>query len=210
MSKTEMNKLIKKNKLYTTAFELFREKGFAKTTVSDIVNKAGLAKGTFYLYFKDKYDIRDKLIINKTARLFAGAHTEAIRQNPDSFKNYILFITDYIISELNRDRGLLAFISKNLSWGVYGTAFQKKVPEESERYYDYYLKLLDRFDIKCENPELMLFTILELVGSTASSCILHQKPVGIDEYKPYLHRVILSTVRTFCSRESLRGGRTTE
>ena len=26
-------------------------------TISDIVEKAGVAKGTFYLYFKDKYAI---------------------------------------------------------------------------------------------------------------------------------------------------------
>ena len=48
----------KKNALLQTAFDLFRDKGFAKTTISDIVSDAGLAKGTFYLYFKDKYDLR--------------------------------------------------------------------------------------------------------------------------------------------------------
>ena len=40
----------------TTAFELFTTKGLTKTTISDIVDQAGVAKGTFYLYFKDKYD----------------------------------------------------------------------------------------------------------------------------------------------------------
>ena len=54
MGKAETNKKRKKNALFQTAYELFTDKGFAKTTISDIVNKAGLAKGTFYLYFKDK------------------------------------------------------------------------------------------------------------------------------------------------------------
>ena len=49
MGKIESNKKRKKNTLFQTAFELFKEKGFAKTTISDIVNRAGLAKGTFYL-----------------------------------------------------------------------------------------------------------------------------------------------------------------
>ena len=62
MGKVDDNKKQKKDTLLQSAFNLFTGKGFAKTTVSDIVKEAGLAKGTFYLYFKDKYDLRDKLI----------------------------------------------------------------------------------------------------------------------------------------------------
>ena len=55
MGKLESNKKKKEDALYNTAFELFTTKGTNKTTISDIVEKAGVAKGTFYLYFKDKY-----------------------------------------------------------------------------------------------------------------------------------------------------------
>ena len=58
----------KKNALLQTAFDLFRDKGFAKTTISDIVSDAGLAKGTFYLYFKDKYELHDILIMKKSKK----------------------------------------------------------------------------------------------------------------------------------------------
>ena len=53
MSKVDDNKKQKESTLLETAFHLFTGKGFAKTTISDIVQQAGLAKGTFYLYFKD-------------------------------------------------------------------------------------------------------------------------------------------------------------
>mgnify|MGYP003235089622 CR=1 FL=1 len=62
MGKLELNKKKKKDALFNTAFELFTTKGLTKTTISDIVDQAGVAKGTFYLYFKDKYDIRNKLV----------------------------------------------------------------------------------------------------------------------------------------------------
>ena len=198
MGKVESNKLQKRNTLFTTAFELFHEKGFARTTISDIVNRAGLAKGTFYLYFKDKYDIRDKLIAHKTAQLLAAAHREIQIRKPDSFEESILITADFLIDRLEKDQGLLSFITKNLSWGVLGTAFQKNVPEESVRFYDNYIEMLNRYQISCDDPELMLFTILELVGSTACSCILYKQPVTMEEYKPYLHKVILSTIDTFC------------
>ena len=74
MGKLELNKKKKKDALFNTAFELFTTKGLTKTTISDIVNQAGVAKGTFYLYFKDKYDIRNKLVSHKTGELFFRAH----------------------------------------------------------------------------------------------------------------------------------------
>lgn len=71
MGKLEENKKVKKDALFNTAFDLFTTKGITKTTISDIVEKAGVAKGTFYLYFKDKFDIRNKLVAHKTGELFS-------------------------------------------------------------------------------------------------------------------------------------------
>ena len=190
MGKVESNKKQKNTTLLQTAFELFTEKGFTKTTISDIVNRAGLAKGTFYLYFKDKYDLRDKLVIHKTGQLFGNAHLALMKGNVQGFENQMFFIIDYIIDCLKKDSGLLQFISKNLSWGIFKNAFEKTIPEESKQFYDYYLDMMEKNHISCENQELMLFTILELVGSTCYSCILYRQPVSMDEYLPYLHQTI--------------------
>lgn len=43
--------------LYDCSVQLFREKGYDKVSVDEIVKKAGVAKGTFYIYFKKKSDI---------------------------------------------------------------------------------------------------------------------------------------------------------
>ena len=80
MGKLELKKQKKKDALFNTAFELFTTKGTNQTTISDIVNKAGVAKGTFYLYFKDKYDIRNKLVSHKTSELFYQAYRAVIDQ----------------------------------------------------------------------------------------------------------------------------------
>ena len=57
-----MDKKEKENKLMEKALKLFTEKGVNNTSIQDIADEAGVGKGTFYLYFKDKYDIRDKVI----------------------------------------------------------------------------------------------------------------------------------------------------
>ncbi len=44
------------------AQELFQAKGYEATTISDILEKAGIARGTFYYYFKSKDEIMDAVI----------------------------------------------------------------------------------------------------------------------------------------------------
>ena len=73
MGKVDENKEQKRRSLLETAFSLFTTKGITKTSISEIVENAGVAKGTFYLYFKDKYDIEEKLITYKANQLFQHA-----------------------------------------------------------------------------------------------------------------------------------------
>lgn len=197
MGKVDENKKKKKEALFNTAYELFTTKGINATAISDIVEKAGVAKGTFYLYFKDKYDLRDKLVTYKTSQLFGNAHMALIEQNIQGFENQMFFVIDHIIDRLEKEPKLLQFISKNLSWGIFKNAFEKTVPENSRQFYDYYQDMLTQNHIFCENQELMLFTILELVGSTCYSCILYQQPVSMEEYLPYLHQTIRQIFITF-------------
>lgn len=46
-----------KRQLYQCAMKLFRERGFDRVSVDEIVREAGMAKGTFYIYFNTKSDI---------------------------------------------------------------------------------------------------------------------------------------------------------
>ena len=49
------------------------------------------------LYFKDKYDLRDKLIVYKANQLFDDAHRAIEKADVNSFEDELLFTTDYII-----------------------------------------------------------------------------------------------------------------
>ncbi len=47
----------RRRQILSAARSVFDEKGYESATVSDIVRKAGVAQGTFYLYFDSKKDI---------------------------------------------------------------------------------------------------------------------------------------------------------
>lgn len=51
-----------KQQIHQAFFELLRQKGFARTTVTGICNKAQISRGTFYLHYVDKYQLLDEVI----------------------------------------------------------------------------------------------------------------------------------------------------
>lgn len=52
----------KKKRLEASAIRLFLERGVDETSVNDIVKDAKLAKGTFYVYFKDKSELIHQML----------------------------------------------------------------------------------------------------------------------------------------------------
>ena len=56
---------VRKNEILEAAEKLFAANGFEKTTVNDILDKVGIAKGTFYYYFKSKEDALDAIILQR-------------------------------------------------------------------------------------------------------------------------------------------------
>lgn len=57
MTTRRENGLKTRQKLLDVTNELIKEKGFYKLSIGDITERAGVAKGTFYIYFKHKEEI---------------------------------------------------------------------------------------------------------------------------------------------------------
>jgi AcrR family transcriptional regulator len=59
----------KRQKVLKAAASLFLQKGYAATTMDEIAARAGIAKGTVYLYFKDKTDLYASLLEERIGAL---------------------------------------------------------------------------------------------------------------------------------------------
>ncbi len=191
MGKVDKNKELKETSLLKTAFEFFTTKGFSKTSISDIAERAGVAKGTFYLYFKDKYDIRNRLVSHKSSQLFRNAVEELEKSavKPD-FEERIIKIVDNIVNQLNENKSLLTFIAKNLSWGVFKTAITSPKDDDDINFSEVYYSMIEEAPYELRDPEIMLFMIIELVSSTCYSAILYSEPCSLEELKPHLYETI--------------------
>ena len=189
MGKLESNKLQKRTSLLNTAFNLFTTKGVSKTSIAEISKNAGIAKGTFYLYFKDKYDIKNKLIAHKTKELFDHAAIALEHSGITGLEDQLIFIIDDIINILVNNKPLLNFISKNLVMGALKSAFWAE-DEGDKIFYERYLELVEADEHEYQDIDIMLFTILDLAGSTGYNSILFEEPVSIEKYKPFLYRTV--------------------
>ena len=204
MGKALENKLKKRTALLDSAYELFTTMGFTKTTVRDIAHKAGVAKGTFYLYFKDKTDIRNALIRSKASQVLQMAckSMDKLQTRQDSkmdVADKFVYIIDYIVDYLARDVLFVKFISKHLSWGMFANG-----QRTSREYYgltdeddvslidfsDYIHKMLEADNVQIKDLDLLLFTLLELVSSVLYDLMLYEQPLPLKDFKPYLNHCI--------------------
>lgn len=196
--KAEENKKQKREALLNTAYELFIQKGVPGTSIHDITEKAGVAKGTFYLYFKDKYDIRDRLIRHKAAQILENGYEEMSRTGVTALEDRVVFLADNVIRQLSDNRILLKFISKNLSWGMFKRDLQAASPagEDEINLLESLNEGIRKSDIKYKDPEIMLYLILELVGSACYNCVETNEPRPLDELRPYLLDAIRAIMRS--------------
>jgi AcrR family transcriptional regulator len=61
-SRQQVDRDQRRQQLIDAARDLFADKGYHATTVDDITRAAGVAKGTFYLYFREKREVYYQVI----------------------------------------------------------------------------------------------------------------------------------------------------
>ena len=71
----------RKNEIIDTAQKLFSTKGYGQCSVNEILTEIGIAKGTFYHYFKSKEEVLDAIIERTTEIIISRAEAAATVKN---------------------------------------------------------------------------------------------------------------------------------
>lgn len=195
-----MNKKKKRESLLDSAFSLFINNGFHKTSISDIVEAAGVAKGTFYLYFKDKADIRNHLISHKASLVFQNAYRSLTDSGITDFEEQVVFFIDHILNQFSADHQLVRLLSKHLSWGMFKNYLTAAEIEDSENILGIFQNMLSKAGYTYRNPEVMIYMIMELVSGTSYNSILYGQPLPLEQLKPYIY----DTVRNIMKNERVK------
>lgn len=73
-----------KKKIFETAAGLIKQKGYAAVTVSEICRTAGLAKGSFYVYYQSKEDIVRESYYEDMQAYLSERYTDFLDANPQA------------------------------------------------------------------------------------------------------------------------------
>ena len=191
MGKLVENKREKLGRLCDAAYELFTSNGVHNTVVDDIVKNAGVAKGTFYLYFRDKYDLVDRVITRKISALVAGA-MKALEEK-DSERNLscqegVIFFADYLLDFFRKDPKFLDLIFKNLSLDLYEKLMKG---EETAQVREAFIRHLLPGGGDAEAASKRLYIIVSMVGFVCYNSIIFKGPYSLDEIKEELYRSVV-------------------
>lgn len=88
----------KEEKIILAAIDVFREKGVEKTKVSDIVKSAGIAQGTFYLYFPSKLSVMPAIATIMVEKIMSEVnhrfqHNASIEDKLEQIVDAVFYLT---------------------------------------------------------------------------------------------------------------------
>jgi AcrR family transcriptional regulator len=159
------------------AIGLFQSKGVANTSINEIVKNAGIAKGTFYLYFKDKDDLVDS-VINRYTKEFLDQVIIPFQNVPK-----IIILSDAIIDYFSKNRVLLVELRKNLQSGKPYPSTRKTIQDFSKIILTY----LNQYeDYKIDNWELYTKIVLGLILDVCHKALVEEKFSSTQEAKNML------------------------
>ena len=180
----------KKEKIMQAALKIFEKKGAEKTSVREIMTEAGFGLGTFYLYYSDKNDLQEKMVLNLATDIILSAEKTCVQEDP--IERYISFV-DYIIDYLISHPFELDLLSKNITWTLYTKIENDYGLSEADSTLQFILNKYDNLFLTnhTESEKLYILSLtLEIMMSTCKSAVLEDSILTIDEMKPVLFAII--------------------
>ena len=120
----------RREQVFHSAKEVFSQKGFHKASISDIVERAGIARGTFYLYFKNKRHIFSCLLESLLEELDQRIETiELGERNPPPLEQLRANLTRVITLALEEPQLIQIVFHHNMG-------LDKKLDRELHDFYE--------------------------------------------------------------------------
>ena len=144
---------VRQEQILAAARKLFKEKGYDGTTIADIVKEAGVAQGTFYLYFSSKRDAflaLSQQLDETAAKTVAGAFDPTL---PFKERSRVLAKAGFACGKRNADLvRLVHFGADSMPIGVQ-TQFLKNNPQIGA-LTKFFQHAIDAGDIEPIDPEI--------------------------------------------------------
>lgn len=187
MASAAEKKSLKRRSILDAATRLFTDKSVADTAIDEVVQMAGVAKGTFYLYFRDKYDLLDQIVMHRTAEIFTEG-CDFLHDPDASPVDVFVRLADNIADYMQKNKKVTALIDRRFS-----SCFTQSMFDEQETFrkeVDFLTDLLTIGNTLRAEARRQLYILMDMIGSVCCSAVLDGEPYTMEEIKPTLHNMI--------------------
>lgn len=187
-----MEELVDKRlRIQDAAIALFHEQGVEATSVNEIVKRANVAKGTFYIYYKDKKELISQILTIQHGTLMNDilnrSYELAVAKNCCWRSTFVDELITYYVTHPKQ----LKTLQKNIAFILDTKEHRDMVFSQIERMSDF----LDMLRQEGE-PMTRAFTrfqmIMEIIGFVCYNAIYFEQPNTMEEVLPELRKTMLA------------------
>ena len=179
----------RRQQILAAARSVFDEKGYESATISDIVGKAGVAQGTFYLYFDSKKGLVVELARQPMADM--AVRLQSILDGTESFTEVLRKFVHlgFRVGEENPDLCRLMHMSSESAGAVDDLELHSELNQMATGMFQ---RFMDSGEMVTMNPAVAadMFRII-MSGSMQLAFATDPRPAPVDEIEKAPDKVVL-------------------
>lgn len=183
-----------RNQIVEASEQLFMEKGIDKVTINDIVRRAKVAKGTFYLYFDSKETLVWYFIDVKLSDI--NTYLEELDtvgyENDDIEK-----IITYIITFSEKQKTLMKLMHHVRFFSYIG--FNKMESKSVNKWIEWLYIWLEKGRLKGElvidNSRFLAYFLVISIHEVLERAIIDENPFKVDEVSKELKNLVVRILK---------------
>ncbi len=181
----------KKEAIYLCGKELFSSKGFKDTNVAEITKKAGIAAGTFYLYYSSKESLFMEIFMDENLKMKRIIHEQI---NPDDDPmTVIMQITQMNLEGVAANPILREWYNKDVFQKIEQKFRETNQQESFDFMYEDYYETIKKWQAEGRMRSDIDCGMIMALFSAVINADTHKEEIGI-QYFPKLLEYLFSFV----------------
>jgi AcrR family transcriptional regulator len=182
----------RKQELLSAARELFLQHGYAGTSVAAIVRAAGVAQGTFYLYFKSKEHLLGRMRAD-----VLGAYVQAFEKNLQGdapADERLLASIERLLGAMRRHRDLVRVFRQAASGEQTERIWIQGRETLAEPLGSLLQQGIDSGHFVVDDPQMTAYLVLGLFDDLFYEALVYKKPASIGKTQRAAERFLLTAL----------------
>lgn len=177
----------KRKRIEESAIRLFMEHGFDETSVNDIVKDAKLAKGTFYVYYKDKDALIHEVVIMKNITMLNQLMESTFLETREQPHLWAQTFFRYLVTFYRENPNVLRLINRSFRLETCRDFFLNGIIKDIH-FFKPFLDAMHRDKESTRDTLNRFLLMMEVTNFVCYNAIFHHHPDDIEHIEELLYK----------------------